>query len=226
MSEDIHSFSGGSGAMAGDTLPILRREHRRRSNHGECTATITCRAAWHANHQLGEPPEGWNYAKLLVWQKCFPDLSSISAKPKPNNEVISLVERVRSRAFEAFATLFFCDSPWTAWVTRVTWHIWLQIDLADQTRKTSKNLLHEIPRECFSTVVHGKPPFPPSSKRHERNPPSVLCWLWTGVSSNRSQGGFHGCPSSILDRTPRAKHCPLQNTSFGRRDGETNLGFH
>lgn len=90
MSVDIHSFSGGSGAMAGDTLPILRREHRRRSNHGECTATITCRAAWHANHQLGEPPEGWNYAKLLVWQKCCPDLSSISAKPKPNNEVISL----------------------------------------------------------------------------------------------------------------------------------------
>ena len=71
-------------------------------------------------------------------------------------------------------------------------------------RSNTKNLLHEIPRECFSTVVHGFP-FPPSSKRHERNPPSVLCWLWTGVSSNRSQGGFHGCPSFYLRPHTKSK---------------------
>ena len=174
----MHSFSGGSGAMAGDTLPILRREHRRRSNHGECITSVTCRAAWHASHQLGEPPE-----------------------------MLSL---------EAFATLSFSQC-----MDGLSDLAYASIYLADQTQKKP-----EIPQECFATVVHGFP-FPPSSKRHERNPPSVLCWPWTGVSSNRSQGdGFHWVAFHFIFYRPRAKHSPLQNTSFGRRDGETNLGFH
>jgi hypothetical protein len=104
----------------------------------------------------------------------------------------------------------------------VTWHIWLQIDLADQTRKTCSMRFHENVFPRLSTVS--------PSHLHQSVMKGIHRQFFAGCEQVyppidhrvASMAALH----FILDRTPRAKHSPLQNTSFGRRDGETNLGFH
>ena len=104
----------------------------------------------------------------------------------------------------------------------MTWHIWLQIDLADQTRKTCSMRFLENVFPRLSTVS--------PSHLHQSVMKGIHRQFFAGCEQVyppidhrvASMAALH----FILDRTPRAKHSPLQNTSFGRRDGETNLGFH